>query len=90
MSDMGDLLNAREKTHGEYGEQSATAQRIKHVMRNTPNWCKMPDYMREAIEMIATKLARIGHGDYMHLDSHEDIAGYATLSAREIKDEKDA
>lgn len=81
------IIADREKTHGKYNEQSATAQRLKSVMRNTPNWSKMPDFMQEALEMIATKMARIGHGDYMHVDSHEDIAGYATLSAREIENE---
>lgn len=79
------LLNEREKTHGSYGEQSRTAQLLKRRMRMMPNWERMPAYMHESLEMIATKIARLGHGDYGNVDSAVDISGYAELMAREMR-----
>lgn len=79
------ILNEREKTHGDFPTQSITAQELKHRLRNTPNWPKMPDYMKEALELICTKLARMGHGDFLHQDTPYDISGYATLIAESLK-----
>ena len=39
---------------------------------------------REALQMIASKLARIASGDANHQDSWIDIAGYAKLAADSI------
>ena len=39
----------------------------------------MPDIQREALEMIASKLARILNGDNNYADSYHDIGGYSKL-----------
>ena len=41
----------------------------------------------EALDMIATKIARILNGNPDHVDSWIDIAGYATLVADRLKGE---
>jgi hypothetical protein len=40
---------------------------------------------QEALDMIASKIARIVIGDYDHVDSWVDIAGYATLVADRLQ-----
>ena len=73
------ILKTRAKTHGDYAMVAHTAQTLKEVMRNTPNWHELPDYMREALEMDATKTARILCGNAYEADHWHDKAGYATL-----------
>lgn len=41
--------------------------------------------IREGVAMIAHKLGRLANGDISHLDSWDDIAGYARITAREIR-----
>lgn len=73
------ILKTRAKTHGDYATTAHAAQALKEVMRNTPNWHELPDYMREALEMDATKTARILCGNAYEPDHWHDKAGYATL-----------
>ena len=78
------LLNERETTHGDFGRQTETVQGIKELMRSAPNWKKLSPAKRESLELIATKIGRILHGDYMFKDSWDDIAGYAKLVAERL------
>ena len=74
-----DVLKEREKTHGAFKNHAYASQLLKSVMRETPNWIKLNDEDKEALEMIAHKIARILCGDPNHADHWVDISGYATL-----------
>lgn len=80
-----ETLNEREETHGDFGEQSAAAQAIKQILVGSPRWPILTLPMRESLEMIATKLARLTHGDPTHQDSWDDIAGYAQLISTRLQ-----
>jgi len=80
---IAETLADRHKTHGNYKHQAATAQKLKAVMREFPNWESLPMDMKESLELIATKLSRIGHGDPYHMDSWHDIEGYARLICKD-------
>lgn len=80
-----EILDAREKTHGYYPVQSAAAQGMKDIIRAMPNYHRMPPFMRESLDMIVTKIARMGHGNAFEPDHVDDIIGYAELIAKEIK-----
>lgn len=82
---INNLLNEREETHGYFHDQAKTAQRLKRLMRATPNWEGMDADMRESLEMICMKLSRIGHGNPYHIDSWMDIIGYASLVCPDSK-----
>lgn len=69
----------RGSTHGDYNQMSVTAQAIKAIMHQTPNWDKMRPAAREALDLTATKQARILHGDFSCYDHWDDIRGYAQL-----------
>ena len=42
------ILNEREKTYGQYQVVSKISQDVKKVIRNSPNYPLMPDYMKES------------------------------------------
>ena len=71
--------------YGTFAENARISQSIKDAMLVSRNWPDMRADQREALEMIAGKVARILNGDPEHFDSWHDIAGYATLVADTMK-----
>lgn len=82
-------LQARAESYGQFTDLSIISHTLKREMRNGDNWGKMLPYQREALEMIAHKIARLLNGDCNHVDSWHDIAGYAQLVERELLKPKD-
>lgn len=74
-----DVLRARNGVHGDFSADAGQAQEFKHLMRASPNWEGLTDVQKEALEHIATKLARILVGNPNHADHWRDIQGYAKL-----------
>ena len=77
------ILDEREKTHGDFAKVARAATDLKHSFRRSPG--RMTDIQREALDLIATKLARIVCGDPNVRDHWEDIAGYANLVVRDLR-----
>lgn len=77
--DLDAILDQRNGSYGIFSEQALVSQNIKSALRHSPNWKKLPEDMKESLELIATKLGRILNGDPNHEDSWVDIAGYAQL-----------
>lgn len=73
------ILNERQKTHGKFDKCAEISQDIKHIIDKNDN--NLSILQREALEMIAVKIARILNGGHNHKDSWQDIAGYAHLGA---------
>lgn len=71
-------------THGPYAEWARTCADLCRVMEASPNWHALTDDQRETLRMTAHKQARILTGDPEAPDHWKDIAGYATLSHREV------
>jgi hypothetical protein len=84
MTDIRLMLNEREQTHGLYHETAKLSQSLKDVMRSQKGWTKMNDGQREALEMIASKIARAICGDASHRDHWDDVSGYAKLGLDSI------
>lgn len=78
MDSTDQLIKERGATYGSFTDAARTAQALKRVISNE---CKgsMPDYQREALDFIMTKVARLVCGDSNHEDTWADIAGYARL-----------
>ncbi len=81
-----DLLRARGQQHGSFDAVAITAQRIKMTLREGPSWNAMTWKQREALELIATKQARIVCGNPDEPDHWRDIGGYARLAERELQE----
>lgn len=78
------VLMSRGKTHGEFNDSATTAQALKDVMHNSANWRRLDAVKREALEHIATKIARILSGDPNHRDAWTDIQGFARLAEERL------
>lgn len=79
--EVSDTIASRGSAYGDYSEMAEVAQGFKKVMQSTPGWSDVltPGH-REALELIATKMARILNGNPYHDDTWLDIAGYAILA----------
>ncbi len=73
------IINEREKTHGPYRDTAVWSQSLKEKFRNSPNWSKLNEQQKEALEMIALKLSRLLNGDPNFADHLIDIGGYVDL-----------
>jgi len=81
-----ETLNEREVTHGDYQATARLAEDIKRAIhRDFPDKPFGLSMHRHSMDLIATKLARLCHGDINCLDSWEDIAGYANLISERLK-----
>lgn len=80
-------LNDRGTSYGEFEDGANIAQTLKGVMRNTlpHGWNNMAPDIKESLEMIQHKIARIINGDENYIDSWHDIQGYASLIEERLK-----
>lgn len=86
---VGEILEQRGNRYGEFKTHAEISQQLKNIMFHRSDWDGMQEYMRESIEMICHKLARIANGDPYYDDSWTDISGYAQLVVDELhKDNK--
>lgn len=85
---IGATLRERGARYGRFSDQARITQGLKASMCITPNWSKLTDDKKEALEMIGRKIARILNGDPNYHDSWHDIEGYARLVADTLKEEK--
>ena len=75
----------RDRQHGGLEAVGIVSQRIKSSMRDSSNWESLALHPagKEALDMIAHKIARVLSGSDPHDFQHwEDIAGYATAFMR--------
>jgi hypothetical protein len=77
------LIAARQATHGDFARTAAVAQAIKAVLA-AAGADRFEPAQREALDMIAAKLARICAGDPTHADHWLDLAGYAWLAGCDV------
>jgi hypothetical protein len=79
--DVTEILANRGERYGTFETHSTISQALKSVLFNSRSDLVLKSDQREALEMIAHKLARIINGDPDYADSWIDIAGYAQLVA---------
>lgn len=82
---VAETLDQRGEKYGDYTEMARQAQRLKRVFQDSNNWEQLPDYARESLDMITTKLARIFTGRWEEFDSWHDIEGYAKLVSDRLR-----
>lgn len=87
MSDLEKTLAERGAVYGRFVDHASISQSIKRAMRAAPGWQELPDDMRESLEMLAHKAARILNGNPDYVDSWHDIAGYAALVEKRLSGE---
>lgn len=88
MSDIEQTLEERGARYGRYCDVASTSQGIKALINLTLRTEKgdtTDEVLRESLDMIANKLARIANGDPYYRDSWHDIIGYCTLVLNELE-----
>ena len=83
--DVHAILAERQKTHGSFTTHAAIAQAIKAVYHAAPGWAKLDDDMKESLEMIAHKQARLLNGNPDYADNWVDICGYSQLVVNRLE-----
>jgi transposase len=83
-TDVDAILDERASTYGSFKDVAGFAQEMKNAIRMCNN-SELDDDQIEALDMIASKIARIVNGDPDYVDSWLDIAGYATLVADRLQ-----
>lgn len=85
MSGISHTLNRRGKHYGGFEGNARIAQAIKSAMRDSPNWGELDSDMKEALELIASKVGRLLNGNPNYFDGWHDIEGYAHLIASRLE-----
>ena len=75
------ILEERGRRYGLFTDLASMSQTIKDMMKQEEGWARLAPDQKEALEVIAQKIARILNGDPDYADSWMDIAGYAKLIA---------
>lgn len=86
MNDINIVLTERGNRYGSFIGHSQISQRIKNAIVSGESWEGMTDSQKEALDMIAHKIARIVNGDPNYDDSWVDIIGYAQLVVNELRE----
>lgn len=79
-----DLLNERQKTHGEYADHAYATQQTLRLWSSFGNWNILSDCQKETLHMIAHKVGRILTGNPDINDHWDDIAGYSRLISQRL------
>jgi hypothetical protein len=88
MSDIDATLAERGARYGQFKNHAIIAQSIQDAMRAPAGWIELASDQKQALTVIADKIARMLNGDPNYLDNWHDIIGYAKLvEARMIEDE---
>ena len=72
-------LAERGSRYGDFTDHAKIAQAIQDDMRIGAGWSRLDDVKRQALTVIADKIARILSGDPNYADNWHDIQGYAKL-----------
>lgn len=79
---INDTLNDREQTHGSYVQVANLTQALLMSMSYSKNWEELFPIQKEALHMIAVKIARILEGNADEVDHWHDVSGYSALVER--------
>ena len=79
-----DTLKQRGERYGRFKDHAEIAQNLQDTMRSCTGWERLEYDQKQALTVIADKIARILNGDPTYADNWHDIAGYATLVEQEL------
>lgn len=80
MDNIDNTIGEREGRYGEFKDNAVISVGIMEIMQGSPNWDKLPAFMKKSLITIADKISRILTGDPHYTDNWHDIQGYAKLA----------
>ncbi|MDI3304630.1 MAG: hypothetical protein QJR04_25110 [Burkholderia multivorans] len=87
MDNIKSTLNERGARYGKFKDHARICQSIKRVFYAQPGWQKLDDDQRQALDVIADKIARMLNGDPDYIDNWHDIQGYAKLIEDRLRED---
>jgi hypothetical protein len=78
------VIRSREAAHGDLAIYAALLIRLQAVVRDGPNWAKLGDTSKVAIDELLRALTGALVGDPDLRDHYDAIAGYATSAAERL------
>lgn len=88
MTDIDEVLKQRGRRYGDFTDHAAISEDMQNVMMKTSGWSRLTSLHKEALRMIAHKIARILNGDPNYKDNWVDIAGYSKLVADRVEEDE--
>lgn len=83
-----ETLAERGARYGDFTDRARVAQGVQSLMHSSGGWERLSLDKRQALTVIADKIARILTGDPEYRDNWHDIQGYAKLAEDRCKDGK--
>lgn len=83
-------LAERGERYGSFEHHAQIAQDLQDVMRKAEGWTKLKADQKQALQVIADKIARMLNGDPNYRDNWHDIVGYAKLVDDRLLNEQSA
>lgn len=83
-------LAERGARYGDFSDHARLAQQLQDAMRAAEGWKRCDPVQRQALTVIADKIARALTGDPNYADNWHDIQGYAKLVEDRLPGEKSA
>ena len=81
-----DTLAERGARYGKFSEHAIIAQDIQDAMRKPAGWASLMPDQKQALTVIADKIARMLNGDPNYADNWHDIIGYSKLVENRLLD----
>lgn len=78
-------LAERGARYGNFADHAEIAQSLQDVLRATAGWVRLAADQRQALTVIADKIARMLNGDPDYVDNWHDIIGYARLVEQRLE-----
>jgi hypothetical protein len=75
-----ETLKERGARYGDFADNAYISRAISDQFASFEGWSRLDATKREALTMIAQKIARILNGDPEYRDNWHDIGGYAKLA----------
>lgn len=85
-TDIETILAERGKKYGDFADVAEVYCEITKILHSQGEFASPA--ITAALDMIAMKLARIVCGNPEYVDNWDDIAGYATLAAKALRDRR--
>lgn len=79
MNSIDDTLAERGARYGQFKDHAVIAQGLQDTMRAAPGWVRLAPDQKQALSVIADKIARMLNGDPNYVDNWHDIIGYSKL-----------
>ena len=81
------VLAERGERYGDFEDHSRLCQHLKYTMHSGASWEECTDSQKQALEVIADKIARMLNGDPHYKDNWVDIIGYSQLVLDQLNKE---